>query len=519
VLRFAPAAGARASSLGAHREAEAQYGRALRNAEALPEIKKAELLQEHSHEGFLIDRFDRAIESETRALEIYRRTADRLKEGDSLRRLSHLQRCGGRSREADESIHKAIEILETLPESRELALAYCGLTMVCMNADDAEGTFRYGPRAMELAERFEDTESLVHVLNSLGTMEMSVNLAGGREKLERSLELSIEAGLDEQVGRAYINLAGELVNLRMFKGFNELIDRGLDYCTGRGLDLWRLYLHDCRAEAELHQGHYADAVQVAEIVLRNRGTHLPKFAALIVIALVRARRGDPDVWPLLDQAKAIAVADTELQFLGPISAARAEVAWLEGRLDDVAAETDEAFMLALARRAGTNIGELATWRRRAGIEDDVPIDGLPAQWAPELKGDYVEAGRIWAELGCPYDAAIALSGSDDETSLRHALDELQKLGARTAVAIVARRLRERGARGLPRGPRESTRENPMNLTSREVEVLDLVAQGLRDAEIAERLFLSDKTVHHHVSAILRKLGVSTRTQAVAQLTR
>jgi ATP/maltotriose-dependent transcriptional regulator MalT len=347
-------------------------------------------------------------------------------------------------------------------------------------------------------------------------MEMTLNVAGGREKLERSLELAIEAGLDEQVGRAYINLASTLVGLRRFDGLNELIDRALDYCTGRGLDLWRLYMHDCRAEAELHQGHYAEAVQAAELVLRNHGTYLPKFSALLVIALVRARRGDPDVWPLLDQATAIAVADTELQFLAPVSAARAEVAFLEGRFDAVRSETDEAFVMALERGAVLDVGELATWRRRAGITDEVPIE-VPAQWAAELEGDFLRAGQIWTELGCPYDAALALSGSDDEAPLRRALEELQRLGARAAVAVVSRRLRERGARSLPRGPRETTLENRFQLTSREVEVLDLVAQGLRDAEIASRLFLSEKTVHHHVSAILRKLGVSTRTQAAAQV--
>ncbi len=515
VLRFAPAAGARASTLGAHREAAAQYESALHYADALSLVRQAQLLQEHSHECFLIDRFDPAIASEMGALERYRQIRDRKKEGDSLRRLSHLQRCGGHSLEAAESIHAAIEILETLPESVELSLAYCGQTMVCMNADDAEGTFRAGRRAMELAERFGDTESLVHVLNSIGTMEMSTGAPGGREKLERSLELAVEAGLDEQVGRAYINLGSMQVRLRMYAGFDKMIERGLDYCTGRGLDLWRLYLHDCRAEAELQQGHFAEAVQAAELVLRNRETHLPKFSALVVIALVRARRGDPDVWPLLDEARSIATGAGELQLLAPVSAARAEAAWLEGNLDAVRANTDEAFRLALDHRAGWLLGELATWRRRAGIQDELALEVAP-QWAAELAGDCVRAAQIWTDLGCPYDAAVALSGADDDHALRQSLGELQRLGARAGMSIVSRRLRERGARGLPRGPRESTRENPFQLTSRELEVLDLVAQGLRDAEIAHRLFLSEKTVNHHVSAILRKLGVATRTQAAAQ---
>jgi DNA-binding NarL/FixJ family response regulator len=78
---------------------------------------------------------------------------------------------------------------------------------------------------------------------------------------------------------------------------------------------------------------------------------------------------------------------------------------------------------------------------------------------------------------------------------------------------VARSLRELGARGLRRGPRAATRENPAGLTARELEVLELLAAGLRDADIAGRLFLSPRTVAHHVSAILRKLGVSNRAQA------
>jgi DNA-binding CsgD family transcriptional regulator len=518
VLRFAPAAGARASALGAHREAAAQYARALAYSEGMPAKKLAELLQHHSHECFLVDRFDPAIASEKRALDIHREMRDRIKEGDSLQRLSHLQRCGGRSREADESIHAAIDILQTQPESRELCLAYAGMAMVCMNADDIEGTFKYGPMAMALAERLGDTESLVHVLNTVGTMEMlNGEVRVGRKKLERSLELALEAGLDEHVGRAYLNLADVMVRLRIYAGFDEMIERGLDYCTGRGLDLWRLYLHDSRAEAQMQQGRFTEAVQTADLVLRNHETYLPRFLALVVVGRVRARRGDPEVWRLLDEARSIAIADNELQLLAVVSAARAEAAWVEGRLEAVRDETEDAFARALHLKARNCVGELAVWRRRAGIQDgDLPIE-VPDQWAAELGGDHVRAGRIWTELGCPYDAALALSGSDDEASLRDALAELQRLGARAAAGLVARRLRELGARGLPRGPRESTRENAFQLTQRETEVLELVAQGLRDADIAERLFLSEKTVNHHVSAILRKLGVSTRTQAAAQL--
>ena len=164
------------------------------------------------------------------------------------------------------------------------------------------------------------------------------------------------------------------------------------------------------------------------------------------------------------------------------------------------------------------IGELASWRWRAGIEEAVP-EQAAEPYAVQIAGDWARAAELWTDLGCPYEAALALADADEEEPLRRALDELQQLGARPAAAIVARRLRARGATGLPRGPRPTTERNPAGLTAREMEVLALVAQGLRNAEIAERLVLAVKTVDHHVSAILRKLDVRTRGQASAEAIR
>jgi DNA-binding NarL/FixJ family response regulator len=152
------------------------------------------------------------------------------------------------------------------------------------------------------------------------------------------------------------------------------------------------------------------------------------------------------------------------------------------------------------------------WRWRAGLLQEPP-PGAAEPYTAQIGGDWARAAELWTEIGCPYEAALALADADDDEVLRGALDTLHALGATPAAAIVARRLRTRGASGLPRGPRAATRENPANLTARELDVLALVAQGLRNADIAERLFLSAKTVDHHVSAILRKLGVRTRREA------
>jgi DNA-binding NarL/FixJ family response regulator len=140
---------------------------------------------------------------------------------------------------------------------------------------------------------------------------------------------------------------------------------------------------------------------------------------------------------------------------------------------------------------------------------------VPEPWSLELAGRPREAAARWQELGCVVESALALAQADDERSLRHAHDTLRALGAPAAAAVVARRLRERGVRGVPRGPRPATRRNGALLTARELDVLRLLAEGLRNVAIAERLHLSPRTVDSHVSALLRKLDVGTRGEAVA----
>ena len=137
----------------------------------------------------------------------------------------------------------------------------------------------------------------------------------------------------------------------------------------------------------------------------------------------------------------------------------------------------------------------------------------------EAAGDHRGAAAAWRRIGRPYDAALALAWSSDEVALKDALAGLEELCAPAAATAVRRRMKELGVKAIPRGPRAATRAAPAGLTPREQEVLALLADGLPDREISERLFISERTVHHHVSAVLSKIGVSSRTAAAREAAR
>jgi DNA-binding CsgD family transcriptional regulator/tetratricopeptide (TPR) repeat protein len=517
VLRHAPTAAERAAMTGAHREAAAQFARALRFAEALDPAERAALLERRARECYAADRPVEAAEDLERALVCRRQLGDRRGEGDLLRALSSTLWCPGEIEEAERAGREAVALLEPFGPSHELARAYTNMAGLRMNDEDAAGTTRWAERALAMARELGDEAIEINVLGTIGTMEF---LAGGpdaRATAERSLELARQAGLVEETLRAYANLAWAATRHRAHALAEGYVREGSAHANDPERDLWWIYLQGYRARSQLQDGRWTDAGETAALVIRGRlGSPLPVILALSVSGLLRARRGDPDPWSPLDEA--LALSGGELQRVEPVAAARAEAAWLAGDLARVVTETDEAFALAGRRGARVIVGELACWRRRAGVEEELDLD-IPAPWSLELAGDHEGASAHWHALGCPYEAALALAGAEDERAQRRALDELHALGASAAAAVVSRRLRERGVANLPRGPRSATRENPAQLTSRELEVLALVADGMRNRDIAERLFVSAKTVDHHVSAILRKLGARTRGEAAAEALR
>ncbi len=519
VLRYAPQAGALAASAGAHREAAAQYARALRSADQRRLGLRAELLTRRAAECYLTSQIDEAIGAQQEALDCHRRLGDTSGQGNALRILSRLLFFSGRASEAEPLAVQAVELLEREPGGHGLAMAYANLSQRRMVVDDTAEAIEWGQRALELGRALGDTEVEVYALSNIAAAGFRTDAEQGRRDLEAALALAQRHAHEEYVALTVNRLVMFSVRYRRYDIALDHLPAGLEYCAERGLDTFRLYLLGARARLELDHGRWDAAADSAGIVLRDpRSAQLARSWALTTLGLVGSRRGDAAAAGLLAEAQAMTAPTFELDRIAQVAAARAEAAWLSGDHATVREATDAALRLALDRQDPWAVGELTCWRRRAGEADESP----PAAAGPytrQISGDWRGAAEMWHAMGCPYEAALALADADDQHALRQALDELQRLGAAPAAAIVARRLRQRGARGLPRGPRKATRENPGNLTARELEVLELVAQGLGNLEIAERLFLSEKTVAHHVSAILRKLDVRTRAQASAQAVR
>jgi DNA-binding CsgD family transcriptional regulator len=519
VLEFAPQAARRAAALGSHREAAEQFARALRYADALSLESQARLYERRAYECHLTDQLAEALVAAREALQRWQALGRKRQEGETLVFISRLLWFLGRPDESERAGQAALLMLRELPDSPELAMAYANLARLSLLAHRMGDAVEWGTKAIPLAERFEATGILASALNTIGAAELANGLfAEGRAKLERSLALARDADLEEHVARALVNLGGAMLDIRNYALAERYIAEGLEYTADRELGSFRNFLLAIQAQWQLEQGRWDEALATAELVLRQAS---PASIGLIcvptlrVVGLVRARRGERGAWEALDEALELAVPQ-ELQQIGPVAAARAEAAWLTDDADSIAEITDRAFELARERCDPRRGGDLAYWRFKAGIDDELG-PWIAEPYSRQIRGDWRGAAEQWRDLGCLYEAALALSEGDDEDSLRAALVELQRLGAVAAARDVTRRLRERGARRIGRGPRASTRSNPAGLTARELDVVALL--HLQNAEIAARLYISPKTVDHHVSAILRKLGVSSRQEAAAEARR
>lgn len=513
ILELVPLAGDRAARLHAHREAAGLYRAALDWVPAERAGLRAELLGRLGREAYLSGRLADALAAASESVALWGQLGDRLKAGEALYLKSRLSMFAGHRSDAEESSRSALSMLSELIPGPELAMAYNNQAWLRMLACDFSTAAELSRRSIQVGERLQDRKLRLHAAVTLGASLLHAHDEDGRMLLERCLGDALEADDDEAVGRSLWNLAHISLLHRRYEMARVTIERGLALCKDRDLDSWRDFLTTAKAKFLLDQGDLesASALSLAQLE-KGDAPIMARIIDLTVAALAGGRAGDLTHMSLLDEALRLTLVNPEMEPLLPVRPARAEAAWLAGNREALLEEVRAGFEQPGLLADGWVAGELLLWLRVAGDQSVMDVE-VAEPYRLVLDGDERRAAEYWLRHGCPHQAAVSLIASREPAALQEAFSIADRSGARGTASAVARMLREQGVRRIPRGARPSTRRNRAGLTRREGEVLELLVEGIPNSTIAARLFLSPKTVEHHVSSILRKLDARSRAEA------
>jgi DNA-binding CsgD family transcriptional regulator/tetratricopeptide (TPR) repeat protein len=492
----------RAAEAGAHVEALAHVERILPHADGLPAGDRHQVMRIASYEYSINHRLTEAIEFAERALSTSTDTSER---SEALAWLSLVEWWMGRTDESRRHLAESVQVLGGDSPPTELLRRVATDLAHRSSWTDA---WSWAMRALEKAERDGDERALGQALNAaemVGAVVDDPVLA--RRRGDRAIEIYRREGMQRDLWIAVGNRVASDINTLRIPDASGALDAALALDAELDVASYSSWLTAQRSRYCLYIGAWDDARELAERALAAIPDGLHRATPLMVLAQLTARCVGPPEEPLEEAARLVGTSD-DIQRVGNLTIAIAELAWLGSDVDD--AWIDHAIGLAADSGHPRYVAELAVWSRRLGRTHREVPDAGPAPLVAELAGDWRTAAAEWAELGCPYERALSLAFSGDPDAMQEAVHAVTELGAHRTADRIRQLLREAGI-NLTRGPRAATRRNVAGLTNRQIDVAELVAAGLTNVEIAERLFVSPKTVDHHVSAVLMKLGVARRT--------
>ena len=514
ILAVGPGAAREAESAGSHRQALAHYESMRPHLHRVPARDRAALFDGYGWELYNAHRFRDAVAAGREAAVLYEQLEDRVALGECLVRTSRHLFMAGETDEAERCARRSLAILG--PAGDEAALAHASLYTGAILAltDDPLGAERLLGRARELAGRSRRPDLSALALNYLGITRTELGDPSGLALLRRSVEVAIAAHRHEYAARGYCNLAEMLGRRGRLDELAAVVGEGLRFARERGFwsHAYNLEVHRC--VALVRRGRLDEAeTGLRELVEGVDDPGMLYAYSVPWLGRVLARRGDPAAGEMLAAAWERALRQRLLLGVAYAGLAWAEWAWLAGE-PEVARRVAGELLPRTAHPGGAPFrAELMRYLARAGLPAE-PFEGCPEPWAAGLRGDWGAAADGWAAAGDPYEQALELVGSGEPEPTVQGLRILDALGAAAAADRAREHLRAMGTR-VPRGPRPATRANPAGLTDRQLAVLGLVSEGMTNAEIADRLTVSVRTVDHHVAAVLGKLGVRSRREAAA----
>jgi DNA-binding CsgD family transcriptional regulator len=399
-------------------------------------------------------------------------------------------------------------------------MAFSNMSQLKMLFDQSAECISWGEKAIAIALEVDDEETLSHALNNVGSVQMNIQSSKqkGIELLQQSLEIALKNSFHEHAARAYSNIASNGVEMKNYVFANKILDEGIHYCEERDLDSWRSNMLSLKASLSFDTGDWKKAYSIADNLLKNE-YQIPSFTinALIVAATIKIRKGDTNALSLLLEAKTKAFETMELQRIIPSLIALLEYEWLTGEI--IIEKNDLDCATGMIDKSIYNVGknEFAFWLlkvRKQHLILSETYEGYEVSSIAKAQ----KAAVHWKKLGCPYAQAHALfEGSEDDK--RKAIIIVHELGANAVYEKMKLEMRTSGIKSIPRGIRKTTQSNSAFLTGRELDVLQLLKEGMQNKEIGAKLFISAKTVDHHISSILFKLDVNSRVKAVTEAAR
>jgi DNA-binding CsgD family transcriptional regulator len=510
VIRYGPSAGGRAAALGANREASALFGLALAHADAVADDQKVLWHEQHAFCSLLCGQVDAAMMSWRAAIALRHALGDRLEEGEDWRWLSLMLLGFEGTTAATEAGRASLQILEPLGPSLQLAWSLVNMAQISALAYDP-GVTGYVERAIALGTELGDETVVLQARSYAGLATVFRTNTGWDE---------VEADWREAMDNPALPQHAAIIGMIMCwtAAVHHELDRAkvfvaetTAWCATHDLGLFEAGVIGAQALACLHGGDWTRAIACADDVLtRPELSPQHRILPLLTVGLIRARQGDQPIAGIFDEAGAGAQAD-DVFLMSLVRAARAETAWLAG--DDAAARTHASAGLAATPPSNVNpwvVGLLRRWVTLGGGPTEAASADPITPYELESSGHWQAAADAWIDRGCPYDAALARLGGD-VSAVESALATFEEMGARAA----SRRARERLAALRGWSDNGVTLIDSCGLTRRQREVLDLLATGCSDGDIAAALGISARMVGRHVTAVLIKLGAADRAQAVA----
>jgi DNA-binding CsgD family transcriptional regulator/tetratricopeptide (TPR) repeat protein len=508
VAEYALVAARRAAALGSNREAYSHYRRASQFVDRLSAPERASVLEELATVAYAVGRLDGAFVGIERAIDVYRGLGDVEAVGRCLRALSRYHWVAGDGYAAHTTALEAISILEPLGASSELARAYGVVSQLTMLAEDTEQALAWGTRALDLARDLGDERTRAYALVNIETAK--INAAGGEvAPMLDAHRVADAAGDPHEAARALDNLGMSLFYWVRPDEADEYARQAAAYAWEHELLIISSYAATVTAWLRLRAGEWDEAERLTR--RETESGMVVRLLAKTVLAELAVRRGDPDAGERLTELADEADRTGELQRIVPLLELATEWALTTGAPMPVERFEKLAELPTGGTRAGRFAMRIAAWAAVAGMEWEGREPMSPPH-AAMARRDWSGAADAFGDVGWTYDRALMLSLLEDEESLVDAIEIARGLGAEPLIRRLTVRMRELGIR-VPTGPREATRANPLGLTARQFEVLELLAEGLTNAEIAERLVVSPRTAEHHVAAVLTKLGAPTRREA------